>query len=217
MQCCAARCLCKVKSPSRRPEKDTFELELIHTGCLKSVECLVIIQSSCTRDIISHSPRDVMTRIFATNWKSFLSIPLSSIFMFLVESKQEYWRIYPGHCDDIATLQWCHNADTGPQDRGPGHYSRLFIKGIKPVVCVRLCHTFSAARAALWAGDKGNNSIFTSQYLHRPLVRRVCWPHCAIVPAHRVQCHQPGLYSVLSQLLCNITSNRLPSRPMRCM
>ena len=104
----------------------------------------------------------------------------------------------------------------GHRTRGPGHYSRLFIKGIKPVVCVRLCHTFSAARAALWAADKGNNSIFTSQYLHRPLVRRVCWPHCAIVPAHRVQCHQPGPYSVLSQLLCNITSNRLPSRPMRC-
>ena len=96
-------------------------------------------------------------------------IPLSSpLFMFLVESKQEYWRIYPGYCDDVATLQWCHNADTG--HRRPGHYSRLFIKGIKPVVCVRLCHTFSAARAALWAADKGNNSIFTSQYLHRPLV-----------------------------------------------
>ena len=97
------------------------------------------------------------------------NIPLSSpLFMFLVESKQEYWRIYPGHCDDVATLQWCDNADTG--HRRPGHYSWLFIKGIKPVVCVRLCHTFSAARAALWAADKGNNSIFTSQYLHRPLV-----------------------------------------------
>ena len=95
----------------------------------------------------------------------------------------------------------------GHRTRGPGHYSRLFIKGIKPVVCVRLCHTFSAARAALWAADKGNNSIFTSQYLHRPLlalVRRVCWPHCTIVPAHRVQCHQPGLYCTV--LYCTVLS-----------